>query len=147
MMDAFSEAGLPEESVWVVNTRHPMTHAGFQLTERVLNNKSVTAIVYSSALMAVEGFSALTRANLEPGRDMALVTMDDELQHLDLRPYEGLFTFVHSSLREAGHALVAELSRQCDQNLPGSGHLIGCEFDLHPNLDMSLVPEEWQPKT
>jgi LacI family transcriptional regulator len=142
--DALTAAGLPAETVTILNTVHPMTHAGFQLTEQVIEDRAVTAIVYSSALMAVEGFSALNRSGIAAGRDIAVATMDDRLQHLDLTPYEALFTFARSSLREAGHALVEELSRQCDRDLPGGGQEIGCEFRLHKDLDPALVPEPWR---
>ncbi len=144
--DALRQWDLPAETLVRLNTVHPMTHAGFHLTERVLETGGVTAIVYSSALMAVEGFSALGRAGVEVGRDIAVASMDDELVHLNLEPYVEHATFVHSSLREAGHALADEAWRQCEEGGPGRGHLIGTEFHVHGDLDASRVPAIWQPR-
>lgn len=143
--EALAEWDLPPETLMRLNTVHPMTHAGFHLTERVLEDGGITAIVYSSALMAVEGFSALGRAGVEVGRDIAVASMDDELVHLNLAPYVDHATFVHSSLREAGHALAEEAWRQCEEGGPGRGHLIGTEFRVHKDLDAGRVPAIWRP--
>lgn len=141
--DALSGRGLPPGTVTVLNTKHPMTHASTQLTEQVVDECRSTAILYSSAWMAVEGYSALTRRGIAPGRDITIATMDDELRHLDLEPYAGIFNIVHSSLREAGHALVDELFRQCERGEAPRGTMIGAYYSIRPGLDASAVPEGW----
>jgi len=142
--DALMEWDLPASTLMRLNTVHPMTHAGFHLTERIIAAGDVTAIVYSSALMAVEGISALNMAGIEPGRDIAVASMDDELVHLNLEPYKDQASFVHSSLRAAGYALAEEAWRQCEHAGPGRGHVIGTEFHVHKGLDESRVPEPWR---
>lgn len=146
VFEALRDLGLPSDTVTQITTRHPMTHSGAALTEHMIE-RGLRAFIYSSALMAVEGISMLTRSGLAVGRDVAVVSMDDELIHLDLEPYRQMASFVHSSLREAGHALVEQVLEQCDTGLAGEGVLIGTEFSLHDGLDISLVPPEWHPKS
>src|SRR4029078_6197541 len=74
--DALTALGLPPGTVKVFNSLHPMGDAGFQLTTQALADKNVTAILYSSTLMAVEGHAAVVRAGT--GRELAVATMDDE---------------------------------------------------------------------
>ena len=67
--------------------------------------------------------------------------MDDELHYLDLSPYAGQWTFVRSSLREAGQALIDELIRQCEKGGPGRGTLIPSSFHVVPGLDDSVLQQ------
>ncbi len=110
---ALEKLNLPKSSVKTYNAKHPMANAGYQLTKRALAEGDISAILYSSALMAVEGQAALLQAGRTPGENIAVATMDDMLNYLDLSPYEGIFTFVRSSLRDAGEQLVTSLIEQC----------------------------------
>ena len=127
--DALDDLGLPHETMMYLEGTHPMVEAGFQLTELALADPSITAFLYSSILMAAEGVSAVTRAGRVPGRDVMIASMNDELQYLNLAPVEGQVTYVRSSLRAAGRALVAEVIRQCERKKV-SGTLIPSVFDL-----------------
>jgi len=127
--DAVADMGLPPETVLTLEGTHPMGEAGFQLTELALADRDITAFLYSSALMAVEGFSAITRAGRKPGTDALIASMNDELRYLNLAPLEGNITLVRSSLRAAGQAMVAEVIRQCERGTV-SGTLIPSLFDL-----------------
>ena len=120
-MTRIADAKLTPSTVRTYNSLHPMGDAGFKLTSLALEDPAVTAILYSSTLMAVEGHAAIARAG---GRELAIATMDDELHYLDLSPYAGQWTFVRSSLREAGQALIDELIRQCEKGGPGAGTLL-----------------------
>ncbi len=131
--DALADAGLPPASVRVLNSLHPMGDAGFGLTQQALEDPRVTAILYSSALMAVEGHAAIVRN--APERPLAIATMDDELHYIDLTPFAGQFTRVRSSLREAGGALIAELVRQCNTPGPGRGVIVPSRFEVAAGLD------------
>jgi LacI family transcriptional regulator len=139
VMDALADEGLPSGTVRVLNSLHPMGEAGFQLTTQALADPDVTAILYSSSLMAVEGHAAVVRAGA--GRDLAIATMDDELHYLDLSPYAEQWTFVRSSLREAGLALIGELIRQCEKGGPPEGILIPSSFHIASGLDRSVLDE------
>ncbi|WMT87786.1 substrate-binding domain-containing protein [Pelagibacterium sp. 26DY04] len=138
--DALADHGLPPETVTYFEGTHPMVEAGFQLTELALADPSITAFMYSSILMAVEGVSAVTRAGRMPGRDVMIASMNDELQYLNLAPIEGQITYVRSSLRAAGRALVAEVIRQCERKTV-SGTLIPSVFDLGDGVDGGAIAE------
>lgn len=137
VMAALADAGLPADTVKVLNSMHPMGEAGFKLTETALADKSVTAILYSSTLMAVEGHAAVLRS----GREVAVATMDDELHYIDLSGFARQFTMVRSSLRDAGAALIAELIRQCEEGVTPSGHLIPSSYHLADGVDGAVLDE------
>lgn len=141
---AFAQNGVPVDQLVVVNTQHPMTRGGSELTEDIIRHGSVSAIIYSSVLIAYEGMSALTRAGLQPGRDMTIFSMDDGLQHLDLSPFAGHANFVHSSLQHAGEAIAEELWHQIVEQRAPQGTLLDAEFILTRELDASLVPPKWR---
>jgi LacI family transcriptional regulator len=50
-------------------------------------------------------------------------------------------TLVRSSLKDAGIALIAELSRQCDKNESPRGTLIPSSFRVAAGLDPASVDE------
>jgi len=136
---ALDDLGLPRDTVRIFNTVHPMGDAGYQLTEQVLEDSSVTAILYSSALMAVEGHSAIFQAGRRAGDNLEVGTIDDQLHFLDLTPFAGQFTFVRSSLRDAGVAIIEELIRQCEKKGAPSGTLMPHTFDYASKLDASVL--------
>jgi LacI family transcriptional regulator len=136
--DALRDLGLPPETVMYLEGTHPMVEAGFQLTELALADSSITAFLYSSILMAAEGVSAVTRAGRTPGRDVMIASMNDELQYLNLAPMEGQISYVRSSLRAAGRALVAEVIGQCERKTM-TGTLIPSVFDLGDGVDGEAI--------
>ena len=139
VMDALADGGFPRDSVKVFNSLHPMGDAGYKLTHQALSDPKVTAILYSSTLMAVEGHAAIVRS--DPGRKLAIGTMDDELHYIDLTAFAGQFTRVRSSLREAGGVLIAELVRQCNEPGPGQGIIVPSTFELAHGIDGSILNE------
>jgi LacI family transcriptional regulator len=136
--DALRDLGLPQETCLYLRGSHPMFEAGYQLTELALGEPDITAFLYSSVLLAVEGLSALTRAGKKPGRDVMIAAMNDELQYLHLPNDGDNMTFVRSSLRAAGRALVAEVIRQCDRDKV-SGTLIPSLFDVADGVDPQVI--------
>ncbi|HQZ13835.1 MAG TPA: LacI family DNA-binding transcriptional regulator [Devosia sp.] len=139
--DALADSGLSADSITVLNAVHPMGNAGFKLTTLALDDRRISAIIYSSTLMAVEGNGAIQRA----GRKVEVATMDDELHYLDLSPFADQFSFVRSSLREAGAALVAELFRQCENGAAPSGHTVPSTWHPLPHLDASVLEQPLPP--
>lgn len=133
--EALDTLGVPRDTVRIYNALHPMGDAGFQLTTAALDEQDITAVLYSSTLMAVEGQSALVRAGRKAGDNVVVATMDDQLHYLDLSPFEGQFTFVRSSLRDAGSALISELIRECDQEGAQRGVLIPHSFAVANGMD------------
>ena len=67
--------------------------------------------------------------------------MDDELHYIDLTPFTGLFSFVRSSLRDAGAALIGELISQCERGTEPRGHLIPSSWHLKPGVDGAVLNE------
>lgn len=137
---AIADMGMPPDTARVLSTIHPMGDAGgSQLTEQALKDESVTAILYSSALMAVEGHSAIVRSGHKACEEMAIGTMDDELHYLDLSPFRGQFTFIRSSLRVAGAAVVKELIRECENKGSPKGTIIPSSFHIADGLDGAIL--------
>ncbi len=136
---ALQELGLPASTVITFNASHPMANSGFQLTQMAMQQKDVTAILYSSALMAVEGQAALLPAGRIAGKNIAIATMDDMLNYLDLTPYEGVFTFVRSSLRQAGEKLVTGLIAQCENSSARTQTIVPSKFSLAKDIDASAL--------
>ncbi|WP_127144817.1 LacI family DNA-binding transcriptional regulator [Pelagibacterium montanilacus] len=139
--DALLAMDLPPDTAVLLEGTHPMGEAGFQLTELALADPAITAFVYSSTLMAIEGNAALLRAGRTPGEDAMLVSMHDELRYLNLAPIEGVVTLVRSSLRSAGRAMVAEVIRQCDQGTV-SGTIIPSLFDLAEGVTAQTISRD-----
>jgi LacI family transcriptional regulator len=137
VVDALSDGEAPQSAVKIYNSLHPMGDAGFKLTAQALADPKITAIIYSSAMMAVEGHAAMVR--MAADRNVAVATMDDELHYIDLSPFEGQFTRVRSSLRDAGAAVIAELIRQCNEPGPGRGIEIASSFEIAQGLDGSVL--------
>ena len=72
---------------------------------------------------------------------VAVATIDDGLQHLDLSRFAHSWTFCRSSLREAGIALIEELVRQCDRNQAARGTLIASRLEIAAGLDPASAYE------
>jgi LacI family transcriptional regulator len=139
--DAVADAGLPPEALTIHNSLHPMGDAGYALTAKALADDRVTAILYSSSLMAVEGHAAIQQLGERRQGPVAMASMDDGLHYLDLGRVAGRVSFVRSSLREAGIALIGELVRQCEHGGPPQGHLLASSFHVAPGLDAGVLDE------
>jgi|EndMetStandDraft_2_1072991.scaffolds.fasta_scaffold24605_2 LacI family transcriptional regulator len=137
--DAIADAGLPEDALTIFNSAHPMGDAGFRLTQRAIADTRVTAVLYSSILLLIEGYEILAAAGLRDGRPIAIATMDDELRHIDQSRLASRVSFVRSSLHDAGFALIAELSRQCDAGEAPRGVLVPSRFQVAPDMDGSSL--------
>lgn len=136
---ALRDLDLPPATVRIINALHPMGDAGFQLTNIALEDAAVTAIIYSSSLMAVEGQSALGRAGRRVGQTIEIASMDDELHYLDLGPYRDQITFASSPLSLAGRTLAGELIRQCEGDAAPRGQLIPHTYHFATSIDGSKL--------
>lgn len=136
---AMADMGMPPDTVRNLSAVHQMSDAGFQLTEQAIDDAKITAILYSSTLMAVEGHAAIVRAGRQAGKDIAIATMDDELHYLDLSPFRGQFSFVRSSLRDAGAMVVKELINECEKKGPPKGTIIPSSFHVADDLDDAIL--------
>lgn len=89
---------------------------GYQATLAQLDlNVSPTALMYASILPAMGGVRALNERGLRPGKDMAIITYDDQLSFLQspndpkTNPF---FTSLQSSIQEAGKRVAEILIQQ-----------------------------------
>nr|WP_319484475.1 substrate-binding domain-containing protein [uncultured Cohaesibacter sp.] len=87
---------------------------GYDVTKRLLKMEDApTAIVTSSVLTALGVVRAVQECGLQIGRDLSVVTFDDELSFLQY-PGVPLFTSVRSSIMDAGRRLAEILLDQID---------------------------------
>lgn len=136
---ALRELGLPPDTALILNGAHPMGESGYHLTEQALEDKRITAILYSSTLMAIQGQAVLTRAGLRIGTDMMIATMDDDLRYFSLLSHDGTITFVRSSLHDAGTAVVEKLIAQCEHGARPTGTVIPSHFELADGLSAATL--------
>lgn len=136
---ALADGGLSPDAVTIYNTAHPMGDAGFRLTQQALSDRRVTAVLYSSILLLMEGFELLANAGYRDGAPVAIASMDDELRHIDPTRLNARVNFVRSSLKDAGFALIEELVRQCDAGAAPKGTLIPSSFQILPDMDPASV--------
>ncbi len=133
------ELNLPSSVVKTYNATHPMVNAGYQLTKQALENGNLNAIIYSSALMMVEGNQALLQAGRKAGENIAIASMDDMLSYLDLSQYEGKVSFIRSSLRDAGEKLVDSLIQLCEQKSSQIKIIIPSQLIIAENMDKTIL--------
>ncbi len=76
---------------------------GFLATKSLMRGPNPpTALLTSSTLIATGAWRALQELQLKPGKDVSIVTHDDELGYFGNAKDQPLFTAVHSSIRKAG---------------------------------------------
>jgi LacI family transcriptional regulator len=73
-----------------------------------------TAFLTASIIIALGVLRAVREAGLAPGRDVSIVTHDDELLAFDAGPTVPLFTATRSSIRAAGRRCAAMLIARLD---------------------------------
>ncbi|MFK7997047.1 MAG: LacI family DNA-binding transcriptional regulator [Granulosicoccus sp.] len=100
--DALRNANIEPESELMSSGDLTETY-GFQTAQRLLSAKSPpSAFVVSSYIVAIGVQRAITGAGLVMGRDVSVVTHDDELSFFDNQGEVPQFTATRSSVREAG---------------------------------------------
>jgi LacI family transcriptional regulator len=98
-----------------------------------------TAFLTSSLLIALGVRRAVEEVGLKMGRDISIVTHDDELSYLRNGDDIPIFTSVRSSVREAGR-LAAEMliNRIADPTLPHSNRLLEAELTIGQSTGPAL---------
>ncbi len=91
---------------------------GHNATLAQLNlNNPPTALMFASILPAMGGVRALNELGLRPGKDVAVITYDDELSFLQSpngRDTPPFFTSISSSIQAAGKRVAEMLIQQID---------------------------------
>lgn len=112
---ALTQAGLTADPALM--SRGPMTeHNGYAATRAMLAMADrPTALVVSSVILAIGARRAIQEAGLALGKDVSLVSYDDDLSYLSNRQDIPVFTAVRSSVRIAGQAIADMLIKQIDR--------------------------------
>lgn len=109
---ALSEAGVALDTT--IMSQGPMTedngHAA--IGQMLTMDPRPTAFVVSSMTLAIGARRAIQEAGLTMGRDVSLITYDDDLSYLSNRQDVPVFTAVRSSVQDAGQKIADMLIRQ-----------------------------------
>lgn len=113
-VNALAKAGLAVDPALMSNG--PMTEANGYMAARAMLalEDRPTAFVVSSVIIAIGVRRAVQEAGLVLGRDVSLVSYDDDLSYLSNRQDIPVFTAVRSSVRIAGQAIADMLIKQID---------------------------------
>lgn len=118
-LDALAQAGLEADPAIMFSG--PMNEpAGYQWTRQVLSlAERPSAILTSSILLAMGTLRAVQETGLRPGRDISIVTYDDQLSFLDNAGPVPTFTATRSSIRQAGSRCAELLIARIEGNQQG----------------------------
>ena len=120
--DAMSAHGL-QTSARLMITAEMTEDAGYIATGRMLDSANApTALVCSSMIMAMGARRAAEERRLVIGRDVSIVTHDDNLSYLRNGGDVPIFTATRSSVREAGRLVAGLLLDQIANPLAPPQH-------------------------
>lgn len=113
-VNALAKAGLAVDPALMSNG--PMTEANGYMAARAMLalEDRPTAFVVSSVIIAIGVRRAVQEVGMVLGRDVSLVSYDDDLSYLSNRQDIPVFTAVRSSVRIAGQAIADMLIKQID---------------------------------
>jgi LacI family transcriptional regulator len=101
--DALREAGLPIDPGLMFSEEMTEIH-GFRIAQQLLAAPDApTAFLTSSMISAIGVRRAIAGAGLTMGRDVSVITHDDDLSYLKNGDTVPIFTATRSSVREAGY--------------------------------------------
>ncbi len=117
---ALAERGIPSDGALMTSSE--MTEgAGYDAASRMLASADApTAFLASSLISAMGVRRALENAGLKLGRDISVVTHDDELSYLRNGAELPIYTATRSSVREAGRLAAQMLLDRISD--PAGGH-------------------------
>ncbi|MFK7876166.1 MAG: LacI family DNA-binding transcriptional regulator [Paracoccaceae bacterium] len=113
-LDALAQAGIAADHAMI--TSHKMTESyGYEVMHQLLKGpQPPTAVLVSSLISALGVRRAIEELGLVMGRDVSVITHDDELSYLPNGGDVPIFTATRSSVRRAGEAvaefLIAQIS-------------------------------------
>ena len=106
---ALAQHGLSPNPAWM-SSDEMTEHYGFETAARLLaSDTPPTAFLVASMISAIGVRRAISRAGLSMGRDVSVITHDDELSYLGNGGDVPIFTATRSSVREAGRLAGAML--------------------------------------
>lgn len=104
-LSALNQAGISANSE-LMFTGEMIEPQGYEAVQTLLQNKRMpTALLLSSILPALGAVRAIQAAGLVLGRDVSIITFDDQLSFLQNSGDIPLFTSLRSSIQDAGRRL------------------------------------------
>ncbi|MBD3678055.1 MAG: substrate-binding domain-containing protein [Rhodobacteraceae bacterium] len=130
-LSALEEAGVARDGDLMTSSEMTETH-GHEAACAMLNLPSpATAFICSSMIMAIGVRRAIHDKGLEMGRDVSVITYDDDLAYLRNGTTAPIFTAIRSSVRTAGRQAAEILtSHIADPSLPPQHRLLEAELLL-----------------
>jgi LacI family transcriptional regulator len=114
---------------------------GYDAVSNMLRQQDApTAILVSSILPALGAVRAIHEAGLVPGKDISILTWDDQLSFLQNGGHVPMFTSLRSSIQDAGTRVAETLLSQIDKPKSGLSHELW-EADLVLGSSTSRPPE------
>ena len=121
-LEALKNRGLPVGQMFSAE----MTETyGYRTTRQLLrSNAPPTAIIVSSIIAAIGARRAIDEFDLRLGRDVSVITHDDDLSYFRNDGDIPIFTAVRSSVREAGRLAADMLLRKIDNSEHAAEHIL-----------------------
>ena len=117
---ALEDAGIPIDPD-IMFSSEMIEPQGYEALKTVLKQpQAPTAILLSSILPALGAVRAIHEAGLVPGKDVSIVTFDDQLSFLQNSGDIPMFTSLRSSIQNAGTRVAEMLISKINQ--PNLGH-------------------------
>ncbi|MEZ5448855.1 MAG: substrate-binding domain-containing protein, partial [Thiolinea sp.] len=114
---ALDDAAISFEPTLAFSLPDMTEQQGFAATLRALSSQpQPTALLVSSIILALGATRAIRESGLEPGKDISLITYDDDLPYLEAARFNPSLTTVHSSIRQAGYEITHHLHEMIQSN-------------------------------
>jgi LacI family transcriptional regulator len=120
-LDALAERGIDADPALMTSDEMIEPNGYLRARQMLALPQPPTAILASSVLLAMGVLRAVQEAGLRPGRDISILTHDDELSFLQNQGGVPVFTAVRSSIRRAGERCAEMVIRLANE--PESGPL------------------------
>ncbi|MEP2782588.1 MAG: substrate-binding domain-containing protein [Pseudoruegeria sp.] len=123
--------------------RGPMTedHGHAVAKDYLARHERPTALLVSSIILAIGARRAIQEAGLEIGRDVSLISYDDDLSYLSNRQSVPVFTAVRSSVLSAGREIAKMLIGQIEDPTASNIPNLLLEAELVVGMSTGPVPD------
>lgn len=128
-LTALEAAGIPPDPTLISSDDMTEVFGHHQTRDMLAQDNPPTAILSSSMITAIGVRRAIEEAGLKMGKDVSVITHDDELSYLKNGQDVPIFTATRSSVRQAGEILADLLMDRINKpDAPHRSHLL--EADL-----------------
>ncbi|MDG2340296.1 MAG: substrate-binding domain-containing protein [Paracoccaceae bacterium] len=128
-VDALNARGIKPDPALMKSAEMTEVYGHHEMRDMLTMDNPPTAILSSSLITAIGVRRAIEEAGLKMGRDISVITHDDDLSYLRNGQDVPIFTATRSSVREAGRIIARMLIDQI-QNPGGSAKSLLLEAEL-----------------